>query len=63
VVKKTKGEYLNKIKMMKFKCYRWIREVVEEDEGVKQEYTLTPGGENKWLRPVSAVNASSVPRG
>jgi len=28
---------------------------------VKQEYTLTPGGEDKWLRPVSAVNASSVP--
>jgi hypothetical protein len=49
--------------MMKFKCYRWIGKVVEEDEGVKQEYTLTSGGENKWLRPVSAVNASSVPRG
>ena len=63
MVKKTKGEYLNKIKKEEVKCYRWIRKVVEEDEGVKQEYTLTPGGENKWLRPVSAVNASSVPSG
>jgi hypothetical protein len=36
---------------------------VEENECVKQEYTLTLGGEDKWLRPVSAVNASSVPRG
>jgi hypothetical protein len=63
VVKKTKGEYLNKIKKMKLKVYRWIRKVVEEDEGVKQESTLTPGGEDKWLRPVSAVNAFSVPSG
>jgi len=36
---------------------------MEEDGGVKQEYTLTPSGEDKWLRPVSAINASSVPSG
>jgi hypothetical protein len=34
---------------------------VEEDEGVKQDYTHSPGEKDKWLRPVSAVNASSVP--
>jgi hypothetical protein len=31
VVKKTKGEYLNKNKNDEVECYRWIRKVVEED--------------------------------
>ena len=36
---------------------------MEEDGGVKQDLYTHPGGEDKWLRPVSAVNASSVPSG
>ena len=36
---------------------------MEEDGGVKQDYTFTPSGENKWLRPVAAINAFSVPGG
>ena len=42
--------------------YKWIREVVEEVVGVKQEYYTHP----KWERQVawgSPVIASSVPSG